>query len=142
MSVEPSETDLVAEITLSDDKWNAAISDIGDRDPEDKIRSNVYKAADNKKYKKIWIAANELFTLMDQYRERFERLPKSSSKTSIVKKIGDFIYTERQLVDGVYTLSQDNVHLLMWTDMKISTQTNKQGLKSIQGDLQLFLRHT
>lgn len=102
MSVEPSETDLVAEITLSDD--------IGDRDPEDKIRSKVYKAADNKKYKKIWIAANELFTLMDQYRERFERLPKSSSKTSIVKKIGDFIYTERQLVDGVYTLSQDNVH--------------------------------
>ncbi|GFH49994.1 predicted protein [Chaetoceros tenuissimus] len=108
MSVAPTETDLIAAIQLTDDTWNAAVSDTGVLDAT--IKSKVYKAADDRKFKNIWIAANELFTLMDQHRDRFERLPKPSSKTNIVKKIGDIIYTERQLVDGVYTLSQENLH--------------------------------
>jgi hypothetical protein len=105
-----SQNDIVSEIQLPDPIWDSAVSDTGIDSMEKDVKTKVYKSPTNRKFKSIWIAANELYTRMDSNRNRFPRLPKASSKTSILKKIGDLIFTERQLTDSVYSLPQEKIH--------------------------------
>lgn len=123
-SMQSSQNESLSEIKLPDDMWDAAVSDRGiDSVGKADVKTKIYKSPTDRKYKFIWIAANELYTLMDSNRERFPRLPKASSKASIVKKIGDLIYTERQFCDELYILQQEKIHFKLKSAYGLENET-------------------
>lgn len=104
-------SNLIQEISIDEQVWNEGIRDTG-VPPSHPVKSKIYRAENGWKFKGIWNLANEVWVKMDKNRDRFQRLPKATSKTEIVMKIGKMIFNERQLnAEGQYNYPQETFHL-------------------------------
>ena len=102
-----SDSDLIEEVRVEENLWQEGVNDVG-LPSTDNAKFKIFKGSDGRKYKLICKVADDVWKKMDSNRIRFERLPISSSKTQVVHKIGDMIFTERSLSsDRVYEYSQD-----------------------------------
>mmetsp|Transcript_3471 Transcript_3471/g.5161 ORF Transcript_3471/g.5161 Transcript_3471/m.5161 type:complete len:325 (-) Transcript_3471:89-1063(-) len=107
---EGSKLDLIPVITLDSEQWNKGVNDTG-YPPDYPGRTKLYKGPNGRKYKDLWSAADQIYKKMNENRSRFERLPKPNSKTDVIRKICDFVYTGRVLnSDGVFEYSQETLH--------------------------------
>ena len=93
-----SDSDLIEEVRVEENLWQEGVNNVG-LTPTDNAKSKIFKGSDRRKYKFIWKVADDVWKKMDSNRNRFERLPKSSSKTLVVHKIGDMTLTRTTLMN-------------------------------------------
>jgi len=84
---------------------------VGSNDEEyDKLKTRIFKAPDERKYKDLWRLAKMYVELLKKSKERFPRYPSQRTDSSTTKQISAFIFDLRVFVDNKFVLNEEPLH--------------------------------